>query len=61
MDEYLCFEISIFCSSNCNFWRFSVQNLPLLLFFSLFLFSIMYLQLLIAHCIPYFLVYKSTF
>ena len=51
MGDFLCFENAIFCSSNCNFWRFSVQNLSLLLVFSLFLFLIMYLQLSIPHCI----------
>ena len=33
MDEYLRFENAIFCSSNCNFFRFSAHNLSLLLFF----------------------------
>ena len=47
MDEYLPFENAIFCSSNCNFLRFSAHNLSLLLNFSLFSFLIMYLQLLI--------------
>ena len=37
MDEYLCFENAIFCSSNCNFLRFSAHNLSLLLIFLLFL------------------------
>ena len=39
MDEYLRFENAIFCSSNCNFLRFSAHNLSLLLisFFLLFL------------------------
>ena len=40
MDEYLPFENTIFCSSNCNFLRFSAHNLSLLLNFSLFLFLI---------------------
>ena len=31
MDEYLRFENAIFCSSNCNFLRFSAHNLSLLL------------------------------
>ena len=39
MDEYLRFENAIFCSSNCNYWRFFVQNLPLLLFFFTFIFN----------------------
>ena len=33
MDEYLRFENAIFCSSNCNFLRFSAHNLSLLLTF----------------------------
>ena len=33
MDDYLHFENVIFCSSNCNFLRFSAQNLSLLLNF----------------------------
>ena len=37
MGKFLRFENAIFCLSNCNFWRFSVQNLSLLLVFSLFL------------------------
>ena len=28
MDEYLHFENAIFCSSNCNFFKFSAHNLP---------------------------------
>ena len=36
MDEYLRFENAIFCSSNCNFFRFSAHNLSLLLFFFYF-------------------------
>ena len=51
MDKYLCFENATFCSSSCNFSRFSARNLSLLLIFSLFLFLIMYLQLSIPHCI----------
>ena len=31
MDEYLHFESTIFCSSNCNFLRFSAHNLSLIL------------------------------
>ena len=50
MDEYLRFENHIFCSSNCNFLRFSAHNLSLLLNFSLFI-LIMYLQLSIPHCL----------
>ena len=51
MDKYLHFENTIFCSSNCNFLRYSAHNLSFLLNFSLFLFLIMYLQLSIPHCI----------
>ena len=51
MDEYLRFENAFFCSSNCNFLRFSAHNLSLLLNFSLFLFLMMYLQLSMPHCI----------
>ena len=36
MDEYLRFENAIFCSSNCNFFRFSAHNLSLLLIFLYF-------------------------
>ena len=50
MDEYLRFENAIFCSSNCNFMKFSTHNMSLLLIFSL-LFIIIYLQLSIPHCI----------
>ena len=45
MDEYLLFKKAVFCSSNCNFFRFSAHNLSLLLIFYFFLFLIMYLQL----------------
>ena len=38
MDEYLHFEGAIFCSSNCNFLRFSAHNLSLLLNFLLLYF-----------------------
>ena len=31
MDKYLHFENAVFCSSNCNFLRFSAHNLFLLL------------------------------
>ena len=51
MDEYFRFEDVIFCSSNCNFLRFSAHNLSLLLISLIFLFLIMYLQLSIPHCI----------
>ena len=44
------FKKDIFYSSICNFLRFSARNLSLLLNFH-FLFLIMYLQLLIPHCI----------
>ena len=37
MDEYLRFENAIFCSSNCNFLRFSAYNLSSLLIFFTFL------------------------
>ena len=50
MDEYLHFVNAIFCSSNCNFVKFSAHNMFLLLIFSL-LFIIIYLQLSIPHCI----------
>ena len=36
MDECLLFENAIFCSSNCNFLRFSAHNLSLLLIFLYF-------------------------
>ena len=36
MDDHLRFENTIFCSSNCNFLRFSAHNLSLLLIFSTF-------------------------
>ena len=39
MDEYLRFENAIFCSSNCNFFRFSAHNLSLLLIFHFFIFN----------------------
>ena len=32
MDEYLCFENAISCSSNCNCLKLSALNLSLLLF-----------------------------
>ena len=35
-DEYLRFENAIFCSSNCNFLKFSAHNMSLLLISSLF-------------------------
>ena len=38
MDEYLRFENAIFCSSNCNVFRFSAHNLSLLLIFLKLLF-----------------------
>ena len=39
MDEYLRFENDIFfCSSNYNFYRFSVHNLSLVLIFYFFYF-----------------------
>ena len=44
MDEYLRFEKAIFCSSNCNFLKFSAHNMSLLLIFLLFLFLIMYIK-----------------
>ena len=37
VDEYLRFENDIFCSSNCNFSRFSAHNLSLLLIFLFFI------------------------
>ena len=40
MDKYLHIENTIFCSSNCNYWRFSAHNMSLLLIFSLFLFYV---------------------
>ena len=39
MDEYLRFENAIFCSSNCNFLRFSAHSLSLLLNFHFFIFN----------------------
>ena len=36
MDKYLRFENASFCSSNCNFLKFSAHNLSLLLISSLF-------------------------
>ena len=39
MDKYLRFENAIFCSSNCNFLRFSAHNVSLLLLYLLFYFS----------------------
>ena len=45
MDEYLRFENAIFCSSNCNFLKFSAHNLIFITDFSTFLFLIMHLQL----------------
>ena len=51
MDEYLRFENVIFCSSNCNFFRFSAHNLSLLLISLIFLFLFMCLHLSIPHCI----------
>ena len=45
MDEYLCFENSLFCSGNCTFLKFSAHNLSLLLIYFTFLLLIMYLQL----------------
>ena len=45
MDEYLRFENAIFCSSNCNFLKFSAHNLIFITDFLTFLFLIMHLQL----------------
>ena len=39
MDEYLRFENTIFCSSNCNCLRFSAHSLSLLLISLLFIFN----------------------
>ena len=39
MDKYLRFENTIFCSSNCNFLRFSAHNLSLLLNFNFYIFN----------------------
>ena len=39
MDEYLRFENTIFCSSNCNFLRFSAHNLSLQCLTGFFTFS----------------------
>ena len=36
MDKYLRFENAIFCSSNCNFLKFSAHNMSLLVISSLF-------------------------
>ena len=36
MGEYLHFENAIFCSSNCNFLKFSAHNMSLLVISSLF-------------------------
>ena len=36
MDEYLHFENATFCSSNCDFLRFSAHKLSLLLIFLYF-------------------------
>ena len=41
MDEYLRFENAIFCSSNCNFLRFSAHNLSLLMFLFLLLLEVL--------------------
>ena len=38
MDEYLCFENAVFCTSNCNFFRFSAHNLFLILLLNFYSF-----------------------
>ena len=45
-DKYMHFENAVSCSSNCNFLKFSAQNLSFYYFlFFTFLFLILYLQL----------------
>ena len=51
MDEYLRFENAIFCSSNCNFLKFSAHNMSLLLIFSLFIFNNVLTTVNIPHCV----------
>ena len=51
MDEDLRFENAIFCSSNCNFLKFTADKLSLLLIFSLFIFNNALTTESIPHCI----------
>ena len=52
MDEYLRFENTIFCSSNCNFLKFSTHNRSLLLIFSDFLRSFVIHTVSINYRVP---------
>ena len=51
MDEDLRFENAIFCSSNCNFFKFPAHNVSLLLIFSLLTFNNALTTESIPHCI----------
>ena len=46
MDKYLRPENATFCSSNCNFLRFSAYNLPLLLIFFFYFLEVFFFYFL---------------